>query len=232
MLNATEMRQIAGRAGRHGLYDTGYVTVLEDDEQWHLNEMLGCDDTVAPFALPIAISGGDIEDLSQRIPTWRLAECVEYLHTQYQRQSGTQTMQWQITSMQHQQALLIDETAPQMSMRDKYRLMCAPLAIQVPIARDYFVQCIQAIYHQQPRALPMLPEWLKGKQAQYLEQAELTCQHLSLYSWLGYQYPKIFTDRELVDEARKTLNGFISRALKVQAGYGKTQRETELAQQR
>jgi ATP-dependent RNA helicase SUPV3L1/SUV3 len=231
-LNATEMRQIAGRAGRHGLYDTGYVTVLEDDEQWHLNEMLGCDDTVPPFALPIAVSGGDIEALSQRIPTWRLAECVEYLYTQYQRQLGTQAMHWQITPLQHQQALLIDETAPQMAMRDKYRLMCAPLAIQVPIARDYFVQCIQAIYHQQPRALPMLPEWLKGQQAQYLEQAELICQHLSLYSWLGYQYPRFFPDGELVGEARKTLNGFISRALRVQAGYGKTQRETELAQQR
>ena len=231
-INATEIRQIAGRAGRHGLYETGYVTVLEDDEQWHLNEMLNCDDTVAPFALPMAISGGDIEALSQRIPTWRLAECVEYLHTQYQRQSGSPIMQWQITPLAYQQALLIDEVAPKLAMRDKYRLMCAPLAIQVPIARDYFMQCVQAVAKHQPRSLPALPDWLKGQQAQYLEQAELICQHLSLYSWLGYQYPQIFPDRELVDEARKTLNAYISRALKVQAGYGKTQRETELSQYR
>lgn len=229
-LNATEMRQIAGRAGRHGLYDIGYVTVLEDDEQWHLHEMLDCDETVAPFALPIAVGGGDIETLSQRIPTWRLAECVEFLHAQYQRQSGEDSLQWQVTPLQYQQALLIDETAPQLSMQDKYRLMCAPLAIQVPIARDYFVQCIQAIDQHQPRPLPVLPEWLKGQQAQYLEQAELICQHLSLYSWLGYQYPRIFPDGELVADARNTLNGFISRALRVQTGYGKTQRETELAQ--
>jgi ATP-dependent RNA helicase SUPV3L1/SUV3 len=229
-LNATEMRQIAGRAGRHGLYETGYVTVLEDDEQWHLNEMLACDDTVAPFALPMAVSGGDIEALSQRIPTWRLAECVEHLHAQYQRQAGLKALQWQVTPLQYQQALLIDETAPRLAMRDKYRLMCAPLAIQVPIARDYFVQCLQAIDYQRPRALPIMPEWLKGQQAQYLEQAELICQHLSLYSWLSYQYPQVFPDRELVDDARKMLNGFISRALRVQAGYGKTQRETELAQ--
>lgn len=231
-LNATEMRQIAGRAGRHGLYDTGYVTVLEEDEQWHLHEMLGCDDTTIPFALPIAVGGGDIEALSQKIPTWRLAECVEYLHTQYQRQTGNRVLQWQVTSSQYQQALLIDETAPKLAMRDKYRLMCAPLAIQVPIARDYFVQCIQAIDHYQPRRLPVMPEWLKGQQAEYLEQAELICQHLSLYSWLGYQYPNIFREIDLVDAARKQLNGFISRVLKVQAGYGKTQRESELGQYR
>lgn len=227
-LNATEMRQIAGRAGRHGLYDTGYVTVLEDDEQWHLQAMLDADDTVPTFALPIAVGGGDIESLSQRIPTWRLAECVEHLHNQYAKDSGQHALQWQVTRLQHQQALLIDQTAPQLSIRDKYRLMCAPLAIQVPIARDYFVQCVQAVATQQARPLPQLPEWLNGQQAQYLEQAELICQHLSLYSWLSYQYPRIFVDSALIDDARKKLNGFIASALRVQAGYGKTQREAEL----
>lgn len=229
-LNATEMRQIAGRAGRHGLYDTGYVTVLEDDEQWHLQAMLDADDTVPPFALPIAVGGGDIEALSLRIPTWRLAECMEYLHKQYARSPGQHVLQWQVTSLQHQQAMLIDQTAPQLCMRDKYRLMCAPLAIQVPIARDYFVQCVQAVATQQARSLPQMPEWLNGQQAQYLEQAELICQHLSLYSWLSYQYPRIFVDSALIDDARKKLNGFIGRALRVQAGYGKTQREAELGQ--
>lgn len=229
-LNATEMRQIAGRAGRHGLYDTGYVTVLEDDEQWHLQAMLDADDTVPPFALPIAVGGGEIEALSLRIPTWRLAECMEYLHKQYARSPGQYALQWQVTSLQHQQAMLIDQTAPQLSMRDKYRLMCAPLAIQVPIARDYFLQCVQAVATQQARSLPQMPEWLNGQQAQYLEQAELICQHLSLYSWLSYQYPRIFVDSALIDDARKKLNSFIGRALRVQAGYGKTQREAELGQ--
>ena len=231
-LNATEMRQIAGRAGRHGLYDTGYVTVLEDDEQWHLQAMLETDDTVPPFALPIAISGADLDAVSQRIPTWRLAECIAYLQAQHARQSAQQSLQWQLTSLQYQQALLIDEVAPGLGMRDKYRLLCAPLAIQVPIARDYFVQCVHAVATQQLRLLPTLPDWLHGQQAQYLEQAERICQHLSLYSWLSYQYPQVFIDRDLVDAARQQLNAYISRALKVQAGYGKTQRETELADRR
>ncbi len=227
-LNATEMRQIAGRAGRHGLYDTGYVTVLEDDEQWHLHAMLEADDSVPPFALPIAVGGGDLEALSQRIPTWRLAECIEYLQQQHARQPVNQGLQWQVTALQYQQAQLIDQTAPQLPMRDKVRLMCAPLAIQVPIARDYFIQCVQAVALKQTRPLPQLPNWLHGQQAQYLEQAELICQHLSLYSWLSYQYPDIFVDQTGIAEARTRLNGFISRALKVQAGYGKTQRENEL----
>lgn len=227
-LNATEMRQIAGRAGRHGLYDTGYVTVLEDDEQWHLQAMLAVDDTVPIFALPIAMEGADIETLSQKIPTWRIAECVAYLQDLHQRPSSVQPFQYQITPLQYQQALLIDEVAPKLSMRDKYRLLCAPLAIQVPIARDYFLQCVQAVASQQIRPLPAMPDWLYGQHAQHLAQAELICQHLSLYSWLSYQYPLVFPDRDLIDDARKTLNAYISRALRMQAGYGKTQRETAL----
>lgn len=230
-LNATEMRQIAGRAGRHGLYDIGFVTVLEDDEQWHLQDMLNRDDTVAPFALPIAMADTDIERISQQIPTWRLAECIALMQ-RADTAHATGLLQRQVTGLQYQQALLIDEVAPQMAMRDKLRLLCAPLAIQVPIARDYFVQCVQAIYLQQPRALSPLPAWVQGHQAQHLEQAELLCQQLSLYSWLSYQYPTIFNAGVDVSATRTQLNGFISRALKVQAGYGKTQRENELISQR
>jgi ATP-dependent RNA helicase SUPV3L1/SUV3 len=52
-LNATEVRQIAGRAGRYGVYETGYVNVLEDDEQIHIEHMLNVDDTATITHLPI-----------------------------------------------------------------------------------------------------------------------------------------------------------------------------------
>lgn len=226
-LNATEMRQIAGRAGRHGQYDIGYVTVLEDDEQWHLEHMLNTDDSVDLGALPISISAGDVETLSNELNTWRIAECVEYWQNQYATQE-TSLLRWQATRLQHQQAVLIDEVAPKLSMTDKYRLLCAPLALQVPIARDYYVMCIQAVDQNKPRALPVLPTWVHGHQAQYLEQAEHLLQQLSLYAWLCYQYPNIFTDSALLPNARQLVNAYIARALQVQSGYGKTQREQEL----
>lgn len=229
-LNATEVRQIAGRAGRHGLYDTGYVNVLEDDEQWHLRAMLLADDSVAPFALPVAIPTDDIAALSESLPTWRLAECIEGL--QAQAATSPALLQWQVTDVQYQQALLIDTWAPRLAMADKIRLLAAPTAIQVPIARDYFMQCVQAVAEGTSKALPALPEWLHSHQAHGLEQAELLCQQLSLYSWLSYQYPQLFTAGEALADARKTLNGYISRALRFQAGYGATQREAELARTR
>jgi ATP-dependent RNA helicase SUPV3L1/SUV3 len=55
-LNATEVRQIAGRAGRFGIYDTGYVSVLESDELIHIEHMLSTDDSSDLSKLPISIS--------------------------------------------------------------------------------------------------------------------------------------------------------------------------------
>ncbi len=39
-INATETRQIAGRAGRFGIYPTGYVNAFEQDELMHIEHML------------------------------------------------------------------------------------------------------------------------------------------------------------------------------------------------
>ncbi len=64
LLNATEVRQIAGRAGRFGIYPTGYVNVLEDDEQLHIAHMLATDDTAHLENLPIAIQFSHIETIA------------------------------------------------------------------------------------------------------------------------------------------------------------------------
>ena len=166
------------------------------------------------------------------LPSWRLAECLEALQAQVHAATPAADLQWQVTDLQHQQALWIDRWAPRLAMGDKLRLLAAPTAIQVPIARDYFMQCVQAVAEGTPKPLPSLPDWLQSHQAHGLEQAELLCQHLSLYSWLSYQYPQLFNAGEALQAARKTLNSYISRALRLQAGYGTTQREADLARTR
>ncbi len=66
LLNATEVRQIAGRAGRYGVYDTGYVNVLEDDEQIHIEHMLHTDDTAQITHLPVAMPLIDLQRIFKR----------------------------------------------------------------------------------------------------------------------------------------------------------------------
>jgi ATP-dependent RNA helicase SUPV3L1/SUV3 len=225
-LNATEVRQIAGRAGRYGVYETGYVNVLEDDEQIHIEHMLYADDTAIITHLPIAMQLSDCEQIANQLHTNRLAECIAYLAEHCLHQDHL--CQHAHVSAQYKQALIVDEVAPNMPLKDKFTLACAPLSIQVPIEKDYFIQCITSIYQDKPHPMPFAPNWLNGGSEKHLQQAEILSQHISLYAWLSYQFPTICTEQATIPVLRNKVSNYIKQALLTQKGYGDTSKEIEL----
>lgn len=225
-LNATEVRQIAGRAGRFGIYPTGYVNVLEDDERLHIEHMLHADDTASLTRLPIATSFASIEAIAHHLHTHRIAECYAYVAER--QQAAHPLFALGAINLQYQQALLVDAIAPHLALRDKYVLTCAPTSLQVPIEKDYFQLCIESIDRNQARRLPQRPTWLNGNAPKHLEQAELLGQQISLYAWLSFKFPSIFIDAEHISVYRQHISQYIANALLVQSGYGETSRESEL----
>ena len=239
-LNATEVRQIAGRAGRYGIYETGFVNVFEDDERIHIEHMLSVDDTSDLQKLPIAANFGEIEAIANKLQTAKISECFEYFENKIklsqlnfnQLNFSHALFALSSTNTQFTQALLVDEFAPKMALRDKFVFANAPISINVNIEKDYFLLCLKSVYTSTVRHLPTKPVWLDSHNAQYLETAELLSQNISLYAWLSYKFPSIFTDAELVSEYRKSVSRYIERALLSQAGYGDTLRELDFLQRR
>lgn len=235
-LNATEVRQIAGRAGRFGIYETGFVNVLEDDERMHIEHMLATDDTVDLNKLPIAAKFSEIAAISQKLHTNKLSECLEYfahrLHFEHS------LFELSNVDAQYSQALLVDEFAPNMNLQDKFTFACAPISINVNSEKDYFLMCLQSAYLLASRALPSTPVWLasnnpkhahpKHVNSKYLETAENLSQNLSLYAWLSYKFPQVFVDGDKVNILRQMISCYITCALLAQAGYGQTAREVDL----
>ncbi len=229
-LNATEVRQIAGRAGRYGIYETGFVNVFEDDERIHIEHMLNVDDTSDLEKLPIAPNFSEIKAIADKLHTAKMSECFEYFankvkfnHTLFALTS---------TTTQFTQALLVDEFAPKMALKDKFVFTNAPISINVNIEKDYFLLCLKSVYESTVRHLPPKPIWLDSHHAQYLEAAELLSQNISLYAWLSYKFPSTFVDAELISSYRKAVSRYIERALLLQAGYGDTLRELDFLQKR
>lgn len=228
LLNATEVRQIAGRAGRFGVYETGYVNVLEDDEQIHIQHMLNVDDTASIQHLPIALQLFDCQRIANQLLTNRLAECIAYLTERFQTQDDLCKNAY--AASQYTQALIVDDVAPNMAFSDKYVLACAPLSLQVPIEKDYFIQCIKSIDQNKSHPTPYAPAWLNGGSEKHLQQAEILSQHISLYAWLSYKFPTIFTAQAEIPALRKKVSTYTQQALLIQKGYGDTAREIELNQ--
>lgn len=230
LLNATEVRQIAGRAGRFGIYPTGYVSVLEDDELIHIAHMLTTDDRADLDRLPVAISFNDVEKSGLQLHTRRIAEVLTYIHEHSQFNDALFTSA--PLSSQIAQALLVDEFAPTMSLKDKYIFVCAPISLNVAFEKDYYLLCLNSVENSTIRHLPVAPAWLDGKSSKYLEAAELLSHNLSLYSWLGFKFPQIFVDYQNVSELRQRVSRYIENALLTQAGYGDTTREIDYLNRR
>ena len=221
---------IAGRAGRFGIYETGYVNIMEDDERFHIEHMLSTDDTSQLSKLPIAPNFSQIEAFANKRHNAKLAECLEYFaeHLRLNHEC------FELSSLetQYSQALLVDAYAPNLSLKDKWIFACAPISINVSIEKDYFLFCLKSVAEHSIRHLPIAPDWLDSANPKYvnhkhLETAEILSQNISLYAWLGYKFPQIFVDVSLICGYRKQVSAYIASALLVQAGYGQTARETD-----
>jgi ATP-dependent RNA helicase SUPV3L1/SUV3 len=230
LLNATEVRQIAGRAGRYGLYPNGYVNILEDDERIHIEHMLATDDTASIQKLPIAPSFNQIDAISAQMMTAKISECLEYFA--HRLKLDHPLFELSGIAVTYAQALLVDEFAPKMSLKDKFIFACAPISINVNIEKDYFLMCLKSVYRDTPRTLPEQPHWLKGDNPKHLEAAENLSQNISMYAWLSYKYPQIFIEGNQVTHYRKALSKYITNALLTQSGYAETSREIDFTRHR
>ena len=224
-LNATEVRQIAGRAGRFGIYDTGYVNVLENEELIHIEHMLSIDDTSDLCKLPISINFYQIGELATQLHTRKIAEVLSY----HQQRTNVNSTLFAQTSLSNQinQAMLIDKYAPEMSLKDKFIFVCAPISLNVAFEKDYYLLCLQSVMQSQIRHLPLAAAWLVSVSAKHLEEAELLSHNLSLYAWLSFKFPKIFVDGDDVKYLRQRVSRYIESALLTQSGYGDTSREID-----
>ena len=222
-LNATEARQIAGRAGRYGIYPVGYVNAFEDDELRHLDHMLTTSDTAEMTRLPITPNLFHMQTLSNVRHSNRIGELLTFFSERVGMTSDifeTATLGLHVA-----QGHLIDEYAPDMPMAHKYVFSCAPVSLDKAHERDYFLACLKSFAEQHRRKLPLEPEWLTSTSPRHLEAAENLSKDLSLYAWLSFKFPQVFYQGAQVPEMRSRISRNIERAQLTQAGFGDTAKE-------
>ncbi len=222
-LNATEVRQIAGRAGRFGIYPTGYVNAFEQEELRHIAQMLVTSDVAELSRLPITPSLFHVQTLSDLRHTNRLGELLEY----FSQRVGMRSPLFETATLavHEAQGHLVDECAPDLPLRHKFVFSCAPVSLDKPHERDYFLACLNSFATNHRRALPQLPEWLDSTSPRHLEDAENLSKDISLYAWLSFKYPAIFWQADGIAAARERVSRYIEQALLTQAGYGDTSKE-------
>ncbi|MEO1957515.1 MAG: hypothetical protein ABGX03_06280 [Methylophilaceae bacterium] len=136
------------------------MNVLEGDEQIHIEHMFNADDAATISRLSISIQISELESIVNKLHTHSLAECITYLTERHHSKDAL--CESSSAASQYTQALIFDEVASNMAFKDKCALACAPLSIQVPIEKDYFIQCIKNIYADKKHPIPFSLNRLNG----------------------------------------------------------------------
>lgn len=227
LLNPTEVHQIAGRAGRFGIYPEGFVTTLDEQELRHVQLMLERPVPATNKLLPIAPSIWHIEALSSFLGTDQLGEILSFFCSRLAVDSKVfeTASLGETTLLARQVDHLTRQSVPAVSLRDKFTFACAPISTEKAYELEYFKECLGSFLTKRKQSSPAVPTWLTGSNPQYLEQAEQLSKQLGLYAWLGSKYPATFCDQESLVALRLKVSRFIEKALLKQDGFGQTSKE-------
>lgn len=222
-LNATEVRQIGGRAGRYGQYPKGYVGAMDSADLAHIRSMLEKTTPSIDIRLPIAPSPAHIHALSELLNTQSIGVLLQY----FANKVASDSPLFQTAGLKDtiELGFWVDRLAGQLSLEEKFSFACAPVSVERDHEIDYYKRCLKAYVGRHQLELPAAPGWLAASSPTRLEDAELLSKQISLYAWLSMKFPDVYYQFDALVQLRAQLSRFIERSLLHQSGFGKTSKE-------
>jgi replicative superfamily II helicase len=226
-LNAPELQQIAGRAGRFGMHEKGIVTAMDQEDFAVVQMRLG--ESVPALTLPLGIAPNleHIKALAQMLKTQKIGAILAFFANKISMDSKTYKTSKMETSVSlgHRVDTLLKSSKQELGLREKFIFACAPVSSNNMDEQYYFDDCL--IDHACGREckLPEIPEWVHSNDYRYLDAAEDLNKRYTLYAWLSFKFPETFVDFEQVHPLRSEINAYIEKALVRQGGFGVTSKE-------
>ena len=179
-LTPMETRQIAGRAGRFGLQEKGWVSACKRQDLDQLRHLLK---KKGKFPLRVRLSPTLLEldilsgSLHQRLVTWQEMAAIPKAYLRYIEPASLQDM------------LELAQALPA-SIRQKLGLQNSFTLIQAPVhesSQHYWLLCAHNIAEGQPLPLPLLPPVQDPPESWQLDALEAAVRQAELYLWLGHR---------------------------------------------
>lgn len=208
-----EIKQIAGRAGRFGLFEKGEYSAFSRYDLNFLKEIQNEKLNESFEQMQIAPSLKHVLDLKKHLALNdnKIHSLIYYFSQEF----GIQNPLFKNASLDSmlELAIIVDQLAPDMPMQDKFTCICAPVSINKEDDINYYKKTILALKDKEEMELFFLPEWINEEDSQNLEKAENLSKNLSIYSWLSYRYKDIFVERDVVPLYRSKLSQYIASRL-------------------
>lgn len=212
-LDESEVHQIAGRAGRYGIHEEGFVGVLKEAEPSAakvLKDLLGKPPR-APrhFKAPVAPNGWHVDTISSRLRKNKLREVLDV----FMEQLKLDDAHFQVAELEQMLDLAeqLDRSAARLSLKDRFVYAQAPVDVRAESQVQEFLDWSSAHALVGKAGRPWFLDAVDGhSRLDRLEQALRSC---TLWLWLDLRFPGVYGHVEEVHALRDVLNDGIERQL-------------------
>ena len=210
-LKSSEILQIAGRAGRFGLEDIGFVGALSSSALAHISSAFD-DKSITQIKAPFSIMASleHILLISEILDTQNLLTILAFF-------ADNMEFEGPFVAANIDSMLEIAEIVSEyeLDLISTYNLSCAPASISSPYIESIFrryiknIEMDKKVIYIPPRTMPAF-----AVTNEMMLDAEDRVREISLYLWLSFKFPDKFEDTKEAIKSRVKLNQFIEESLK------------------
>ena len=213
-LSVSEVHQIAGRAGRYGMHEEGFVGVLKEAEPTAartLKELLPKTPR-APrdFKAPVAPNGWHVDTIASRLGKNKLRDVLGVFMDQLKLDNA----HFEVAELEQMLELAeqLDRSAARLSLKERFIYAQAPVDTRTDAQVQEFLGWTNAHALTGKAGTPwFLQEVDEHSRLDRMEQALRAC---TLWLWLDLRFPGIYGHLDEVVDLRQRLNDGIERHLK------------------
>ena len=213
-LDESEVHQIAGRAGRYGIHEEGFVGVLQDAEPQALKVLkdLLAKTPRAPrdFKAPVAPNGWHVDTISSRLHKTRLHEVLGV----FMQQLKLDDAHFAVAELEQMLSLAqeLDKSASRLTLKERFIYAQAPVDMRTDSLVKEFLEWSHNHSHSGRAGRPWFLDAVDGHSK--LERMEQALRGCTLWLWLGLRFEGVYGHVEEVHALRSSLNDGIERQLK------------------
>ena len=206
----TEVSQIAGRAGRYGFEEKGYVGALEENTLRTIDSLFHA--PLPDIELPVSVMASleHVMLIGEILETDNIMDILTFFADNMEFEGPFVAAN--IDSMLEIAAIVGEY---ELDLKTRFYLSCAPASISSPYIESVFHRYVKQIesggqvLYIPPRDLPAF-----AQTNDMLLNAEDRVREISLYLWLSFKFPDIFQDTQQAIQARVRLNSYIENSLR------------------
>jgi ATP-dependent RNA helicase SUPV3L1/SUV3 len=189
-ISAALAKQIAGRAGRFGVHEEGFVAGYDDETHEIMRSLMK--EKIAPVRATGFAVAPSIEQLHRISSVTGETSLVKLLRRFVHNIDVPDGFFFpKITEEQNERAEWLDTL--DLSVAEKFTLSLVPISSRVPTLQSAWEHWSLALAKKKVHKLQPHPQSLFW---QNLQEVEDTCRMYSAYAWLGYRIPEYFPSIE------------------------------------